>query len=119
MPKYLILHNALESASEIMAQSTPDEIEASIAAWLVWKEQAGKTVKFEFGMPIQAVARVAADGTTDSDNPASGYSMIEADSKADVIAALRTHPHLERAGATMDILEIIPMPEFLEDQKSY
>lgn len=118
MPKYLILHNATEAASDIMAESTPEEMQDSIATWIAWKEQADKTITFEFGMPVQAVARVTTDGEVVSDNPASGYSMIEADTKADVIAALRNHPHLQRAGTSMDILEVLPMPG-LEDSRSY
>ncbi|MDB5167063.1 MAG: hypothetical protein JWN26_208 [Candidatus Saccharibacteria bacterium] len=110
MPKYMILHNAPEPASELIARTKPEDQQAAMEAWIAWKEEADKKVKFEFGMPLQAVGRVTPEGVTESDSQASGYSMIEADSSETVIDVLRNHPHLARPGATMDILEIIPMP---------
>lgn len=105
----MILHNATEPAKEFMAKFTPEQRKAGLEAWIAWKNEAEKTVKFEFGLPLQAVGRVSNEGVEDSDNKASGYSMIEADSKEAVIEVLRNHPHLQREGANLDILELIPM----------
>lgn len=107
MPKYMILHNAPEHAAEFMARFTPEERQAGMDAWIAWKAEADKTVKFEFGMPLQPVARITPDGETEINSEVSGYSMIEADSKEAVVAALRNHPHLGREGATLDILELV------------
>ncbi len=109
MTKYMILHNANQTAHELIDNATPEERQAAYAAWIAWKEEADKTVKFEFGQPMQAVVRMTTDGPTDSDNQASGYSMIEADSKEQVIEVLKNHPHLKTPGANLDVLEIIPM----------
>ncbi|MCX6728652.1 MAG: hypothetical protein NTV39_02705 [Candidatus Saccharibacteria bacterium] len=110
MSKYMILHNAPEPSGEFMAHSSPEDMKRGMDDWMRWKDEAEKTVKFEFGMPLQAVARIYTDKVTDSDNPAGGYSMIEADSKQQVIDVLRNHPHLGRMGTSIDVLEIIPMP---------
>ncbi|HUC20993.1 MAG TPA: hypothetical protein VMR98_05905 [Candidatus Polarisedimenticolaceae bacterium] len=106
----MIVYNATESAGETMAKSTKEEMQASMAAWMAWKDEAEKKVKFEFGSPMQAVGRITPDGVVASDSQASGYSMIEADSKELVIEVLRNHPHLQRKGATIDVLEMITMP---------
>jgi hypothetical protein len=39
-----------------------------------------------------------------------GYSIVEGDSKEAIVELLRTHPHLKRAGASIDLLEMITMP---------
>lgn len=110
MPKYMILHNAPEPAREFMAKFTQEQMQAGMASWIAWKEEAEKKVAFEFGNPMQAVARVTPGGVIESDNQASGYSMIVADSKELALEVLRNHPHLQREGATMDVLEIVTMP---------
>ena len=38
-----------------MADSTPEDVQESMAAWIAWRDEAVKTVKFEFGLPLQAV----------------------------------------------------------------
>jgi hypothetical protein len=109
MAKYLILFNAPLPASKFMAQSSPEQRQAGMDSWMAWKEEADKTVKFEFGMPIEAVSRITPEGTTESDNVASGYAIIEGDREA-VVKALETHPHLKRPDATIDLLEMLSMP---------
>jgi len=99
----------MEPAKEYMSKFDHDEIQQSINEWVVWKNSANRKVKFEFGTPLQIIARITKDGVIDSDNKASGYSIIEADSKDAVIDVLLNHPHLNRDGATLDILEMIPM----------
>jgi hypothetical protein len=109
MPKFLILHNATEKASVFMAHFSVEEQRAAMDAWIAWKTEAEKTVKFEFGMPLDAIAHVLPDGTrVDSESPVSGYSIMEGDKDA-VMAALKTHPHLGRAGASLEVLEMIQM----------
>lgn len=109
MPKYMILHNAPEGARDFMAKFTPEEMKAGMAEWIAWRDEANKTIKFEFGMPMQPVARITPTGVVATDNQASGYSMVDAASKEQVLEALKNHPHLKREGATLDVLEIVPM----------
>ena len=109
MARYLILYNALEPSSTFMAKFTPEQIQAGMKAWMDWKDGLEKSVVFDFGMPVEAVSRVNSDGVLHSDNLTSGYSTMEADSKDLIIAALRTHPHLQNEGATIDVLEMLSM----------
>ncbi len=110
MAKYMVLYNSSASASELMANATPEEMQASMAEWMQWRGQAEKSFKVDFGMPLQAVCRVTATESTASDNQASGYSIVEGDSKDALVELLKSHPHLKRAGAYIDVLEMLPMP---------
>ena len=109
MPKYLVIFNSTVNASDTMKQATPEQMQASMQEWMQWKEIAEKKVKFEWGQPIQAIARITPTGVVNSDSQASGYCTLEG-SKEDVMALLTTHPHLKREGATTDVLERLSMP---------
>lgn len=110
MAKYMVLYNSTASASELMANASPEEMKASMAEWIKWKDQASKTANFDFGMPLQAVSRVTTDDVTDSDSQVSGYSIMEGDSKEAIMELLKSHPHLKRPGASIDVLEMLSMP---------
>ena len=78
--------------------------------WLAWREEASKKAKIEFGLPLKVIRRITSDGQTDSNSHVSGYSIVEADSKDDVLKLLETHPQLKMSGASIDVLEMLPMP---------
>ena len=110
MAKYMVLYNSAASASELMASASAEEMKASMDEWIKWRDQASKTAKVDFGLPLQAVSRVTPDALTDSDSQVSGYSIVEGESKEAVLALLQTHPHLKRPGAFIDVLEMLSMP---------
>jgi hypothetical protein len=110
MAKYLVIYNSTFNASELMAKASPEEMKASMDDWIKWKDEATKTAKFDFGMPLQAVSRITSEGVSDSNNQASGYSIMEGDSKEAIIDLLKKHPHMKRQGASIDLLEMISMP---------
>lgn len=110
MAKFMILYNSSKKASDTMAEATPEEMQASMAEWIEWRDEASKTFKVDFGLPLQAVSRVTSDGTTESDSQVGGYSIAEGDSKDALLELLKTHPQLKRAGASIDVLEMLSMP---------
>ncbi len=110
MAKFMVLYNSTTTATELMASATPEQMKAGMDEWIQWRDEVSKTAQFDFGMPLQAVSRVTPDGVTESDNPASGYSIMEGESKETIAELLRTHPHLKRDGATIDVFEMISMP---------
>lgn len=110
MVRYMVLYNSELGAADLMSSSSPEKMKASMDEWIKWKDKANQTVDVEFGMPLQAINRVSTDGVTNSINQASGYSFIDAASKAAALGVLRDHPHLKRTGAYIDLLEIMPMP---------
>ena len=110
MPKFLILYNSNVSADELMANTTAEEMKASMEEWIAWAEEAKKTAGFEFGMPLKGVNKVTNDGVNESVSNASGYSIMEGDTKEAVTTLLASHPHLKRSGSSIDVLEMLPMP---------
>ena len=111
MAKFLVLYNSTVTATEVMANATPEEVQASMAEWIQWREAASKQAKIDFGLPLQAVGRVTSAGETDSDTQVSGYSIVEAESKDIVLELLKSHPHVQREGNSIDVLEMLSMPE--------
>jgi hypothetical protein len=110
MGKFLILFNAPEPMSEFMVRSTPEERQAGLEAWDMWREEAEKLVRFEFGAVVQAFQRIEQTGVANSPNQTSNYAFAEAASKDDLGNALHNHPHLQRKGASIDVLEVLSMP---------
>ena len=109
MAKFLILFNSPMSASEQMANATPEQMKASMQEWMDWKTEADKTVKFEWGLPLQARTQITPTGMTNSTSPVSGYAIMEGE-KDQITTLLQTHPHLKREGASIDVLEMLSMP---------
>jgi hypothetical protein len=110
MAKYMALFSSSTSASDLMKNATPEQMKESMNEWIQWHENANKTVKVEFGLPLQAVGRITPGGFEDSDNTASGYATMEGDSKDEMLELLKSHPHLKREGASIDLLEMLSMP---------
>lgn len=96
MTKYLVLYRADRSAVEQMAQASPEEQRAGMAAWMEWFGKAGDFIA-DGGSPV-----AGGDGTV------GGYSVVQADSRAALDELLDGHPHL--AVGTIDVLEFLPMP---------
>jgi hypothetical protein len=109
MAKFLVLYNATASATEQMSNATPEEAKAGMDAWMTWASEAGERV-VDLGMPLETRSRVTSGGATPTSGQASGYSILESDSLADVQALLAKHPHLGMAGSSIDVLELLQMP---------
>ena len=110
MAKFMVLYSSAMTASELMANATPEQMQTSMAAWMTWKTEAEKSFKVEFGLPLQTIGRVTPDGTAHSDSKVSGYSIIEGESKEALMEVLKSHPHLDRPEASIDVLEMLSMP---------
>jgi hypothetical protein len=113
MAKYIIIYSSSEDPLAMMNNATPEQMQASMAEWTRWRNEAVQEFSVEFGMPFHAIAKLDSDGVTDSDSHNSGYSILEGD-KDKIIEKLRSHPQLKRPGATIDVFEFLAMPG-LED----
>ncbi len=89
---------------------TEDEQKAVMDAWGNWFGSMGASV-VDGGNPVGKSSTVNSDGSVTEDggsNPASGYSLIEADNVADAIARAKACPILE-AGGSIELAEAIDM----------
>jgi hypothetical protein len=101
--KYLVLYRSKMTADEQMAQSTPEQAQAGMEAWMTWAGQAGDAI-VDLGTPL---AVVEAGG--DSGDPIGGYSILQAESHEALAEVLAGHPHLAMGG-TIETLEFLSMP---------
>lgn len=105
MKKFMVLYQAPISAQEQMSKATPEQQKAGMDAWMAWSKKAGSAL-VDMGQPLgnaQAVAKGggASKGTT----TVAGYSIMQAESMAELSKALADHPHFMMPGGTIEVLE--------------
>lgn len=87
MTKYLVLYKADVSAQQQMADASPEDAQAGMAAWMEWQQRAGDAI-VDMGSPV-----APADETADPS--IGGFSIVEADSPEALAKVLDGHPHLQ------------------------
>ena len=103
MTKYLVLYRSKMTAVEQMSQSTPEQAQAGIDAWMAWAELAGDAV-VDLGVPLSVV-----EAGGDTGDPIGGYSILQAESHEALAKVLEGHPH-RSMGGTIETLELLSMP---------
>ena len=103
MTKYLVLYRSTMTAGEQMEQSTPEQAQAGMDAWMAWAEQAGDAVVY-LGTPLAVV-----DSGGDSADPIGGYSILQSESHEALADVLDSHPH-KAMGGTIETLECLQIP---------
>ena len=103
MAKYLVLYRAKMSAVEQLSQSSPEQAQAGMQAWMDWAQRAGDAV-VDLGSPLSVI-----DPAGDEGDPIGGYSILQADSAEALSAVLEGHPH-STWGGTIETLEMLAMP---------
>lgn len=107
MTKYLLLYRAPVSATEQMADASPEDAQAGMDAWMTWASKVGSAL-VDMGSPVAPALNVGADRATG--DYIGGYSITEADSAAALEALLDGHPHLQLDGAAIEVHEFLPLP---------
>jgi hypothetical protein len=102
----MILYRAQASAREQMANATPEQIEAGMKAWRAWATRVDYAIT-DLGSPLAHTTHVG-PGTASTDS-VSGYTILEAGSADEVGTLLDGHPHLTMPGASIEVLEVIPI----------
>lgn len=90
--------------------ATPEEQEQIMGEWGVWYDKLGSAI-VDGGAPFGEAKHLTADGAGDGplgDNPATGYTVLEADSLDAAAAACDGHPHLKHGGQ-VQVLTCIDM----------
>ena len=88
----MILYRSSVSAREQLASATPEQQQAGMAAWRVWAEKTGYAIA-DLGAPLAHTTHVGA-GSAGTD---------------EVKTLLDGHPHLTMPGASIEVLELIPI----------
>lgn len=109
MSKFLVLYQGSVSASDQMAQATPEQVQAGMEAWMAWAGRVGSAL-VDLGSPLGPEERIPAGAPGDGGFTA-GYSVLEAGSMQAALELLRDHPHLHTPGdSSIRVLEFLPVP---------
>ena len=103
--KFMILYRAQTSTREQMANATPEQMQAGLEAWRIWATKVGYALT-DLGAPFAHTTHVGPSAAT---TDVCGYSLLEAGSADEVGTLLDGHPHLTVPGASIEVLEVIPM----------
>lgn len=95
MTNFLVFYRSDVTASDQMNNATPEQVDASMQAWMAWFDKAGPAI-VERGAPLSG-----------SDPTITGYSVLQADSRAALDEILEGHPHLQLG--TLDVYEALPI----------
>jgi hypothetical protein len=107
MTRYLLLYRAPISATDQMADSSPEAAQAGMEAWMAWAERAGEAI-VDMGGPLAPATSVGAE--RESGDFIGGFSVLEADSPTALEALLEGHPHLHLDGAAIEAHELLALP---------
>jgi hypothetical protein len=107
MPNYLLIYHGGNEPS------SSEDGQAVMQAWMDWMGGLGAAL-VDGGNPITRGWTVSSDGTeeTQGSNPATGYSVITADSLQAALELSTGCPHL-KAGGTIELCETINASEMM------
>jgi hypothetical protein len=109
LKRFLVLWNSSVPASEQMARATPEQVKAGMGACMAWVQSAGDAA-VDLGAPMQAPAMISFNGAAGNDSQATGYSLLQGNSRDNIDALLADHPHLKMPGSSTDVFEALPVP---------
>ena len=110
MKKFLVLYRMdMEEMQKMMASTSAEERKKSMGEWQVWMNKNMASFA-DHGGPVGKTKQVAASGATDIKNDIGGYSIVQAESHEAAAALFADNPHFTMPGATVEVMEIMPMP---------
>lgn len=103
MPKYLLIYHGKPDIQN------PDDSARHMAAWKAWSAGLGDAV-VDPGLPVGPSKTITASGVRDDGgaNPASGITVLQAESMDEAISFAQDCPHLSGSG-TIEIAEAMNM----------
>lgn len=108
MAKYMMVY---KGEATDMADMTPEQGEAVMAAWGAWMEKVGPALS-DIGSPFGPSTSLVDDGTTGRATALTGYSVVEAADMNAAQALADGHPYLSegKGDYAIDIFELMPVP---------
>jgi hypothetical protein len=107
MKRFLVLYESSMASSELMASSTPEQMQAGMEMWRKWADAAGSGI-VDLGSPLGEGRSVGGSGGADR---VTGFSILQAESAADLDKLLDGHPHLQSPGnPSIAVYEFLAVP---------
>jgi len=111
MTKFIVSYLAPIDATWKTQESTPEEMEAGMKAWMDWAQKCGDNL-VDMGSPLGNGITVRPGGNNlTSESEIIGYSILQADSMDEALDLLKGHPHLDwNASCEIEVHEALPTP---------
>ena len=111
MTKFIVCYLAPVDATWKTQESTPEEMEAGMKAWMDWAQKCGYNL-VDMGSPLGSGVTVRPGGkTAESDSEIIGYSILQANNMEEALGLLKDHPHLNwNAECEIQVHESLPAP---------
>jgi hypothetical protein len=109
MKRFLVLYQSATSAEDQMASATPEQAKAGMDAWMSWAGKAAQAI-VELGAPLGGGRHVESGSASGGTTQIRGYSILQGNSIDEIVRLLDGHPHLMMPGASIEVLEALPMP---------
>jgi|SRR5579864_3507573 len=109
MTKFLVLYKSSVPAAQQMAGATPEQMKEGMDLWKAWAQEAQKAI-VDLGMPLTNPLQIAGTSVRQSDSKVTGFSVLQAESTRAVTDLLIKHPHRRAPGASIEVLEMMPIP---------
>lgn len=110
MKRFLVLYKSSTPAAEMMAASTPEQMQAGMEEWQRWTAKAGDAI-VDIGMPLGDSASVGSGLDAGAGAHITGFSILQAESMGAITTQLQDHPHLKTPGkSSITVFEALSMP---------
>jgi len=110
MKKFLVLYRMdMGEMRKMMASTSAEDRKKSMGEWEVWMKK-NMASFVDSGAPVGKTKQTTKDGVADIKNDIGGYSIVQAESHEAAAALFANSPHLTMPGATVEVMEIMPMP---------
>ncbi len=111
MKKFIVIYLAPKNATWKTKESSPEEKEESMKAWMAWAQKCGDHL-VDFGSPLGNGMTIRPGGNTSaSESEILGYSIMQADSMKLALRLLEDHPHLDwNTACEIELREALPAP---------
>jgi hypothetical protein len=112
-----VLYRAPISASQQMANSTPEQAKAGMDAWMDWANKASSAI-LDLGAPLGDGRSVSGVSAEDGSARIVGYSLLQAESIDVATQLLQKHPQGRIPNFSIEIFECLQMPAEAAKQPS-
>ena len=109
MKKYLALYMIPASTVKKLMKTTPEQAKAGMEEWTRWAKKNAKAI-VDLGTPLGRTKCIAMAGVSDTRNQITGFTVVQGRSWESVVKAFKGHPHLQLAGASIDLIESFEIP---------
>lgn len=110
MKNFLVLYMApIETVRKMMQTMTPADQEKDMEQWKEWMDK-HKAHFADQGAPVGKNTRVTRESAEEHSNDIMGYSIMQAESKEELLKILAESSHLDMSGAYTEVMECGKMP---------